>query len=429
MQDDPLMPESQKQNLDIINRSGEHLLRLINDILDMAKIEAGQVQLDNSPFDLSAMVRDVTDMMHVRAEDKKLQLHVEQASHFPRYIIGDVARLRQILINLLGNAVKYTEQGEVYLRLDKKTNKTSHLLIEVEDTGIGIGQEEQQRIFEPFVQLEVHNGRIGTGLGLTITRQFVQIMGGSITLESTPGKGSLFRVELPLIEAKESDIVKIEPTEVSKVIGLAPAQPAYRILIVEDQYENQLLLSRLMEAVGFQTKTAENGMLGVQLFQSWHPHFIWMDRRMPVMDGMEATRRIRELADGKDVKIVAVTASAFADQASEMLAAGMDDYVRKPYRASELYDCLSKHLGVKYLYEQASEPQAWEASLSAQMLDGLPKELLGDLREALESLEPQRINAVIQRIDAHDQSLKKLLIHFVEDFNYPAILQVLQNCK
>jgi CheY-like chemotaxis protein len=184
-----------------------------------------------------------------------------------------------------------------------------------------------------------------------------------------------------------------------------------------------------MEAVGFQTKTAENGMLGVQLFQSWHPHFIWMDRRMPVMDGMEATRRIRELADGKEVKIVAVTASVFAEQASEMLAAGMDDYVRKPYRASELYDCLAKHLGVKYLYEQAPEPQAREAPLSAEMLDGLPRELLGDLKEALESLEPQRIKAVIQRIDAHDQSLMKLLIQLVEEFNYPAILQVLQNCK
>jgi PAS domain S-box-containing protein len=426
MQNDPMLPEGQKHNLNIINRSGEHLLRLLNDILDMAKIEAGQVQLENLPFDLGAMVRDVTDMMRVRAEEKELQLQIDQTSQFPRYIVGDEARLRQILINLMGNAIKFTQQGEVTLHLDTKNNEAAHLRIEVADTGPGITTEEQQRIFEPFVQLGKQSGSKGAGLGLTITHQFVQMMGGNISLESAPGKGSLFKIDLPLVEAKESEIVTMQPAEMSNVIGLAPEQPEYRVLIVEDQYENQLLLAKLMESVGFQIKIAENGMQGVEMFQSWHPHFIWMDRRMPGMDGIEATRHIRELPGGKKVKIVAVTASAFAEQRREMLAAGMDDYVRKPYRAAEIYACLSKQLGVKYLYEGAPEPQEQDMSLTPEMLDDLPMELRCELKVALESLDSERIQAVIQLIAAHDQKVQSVLSYLVASFNYPAILLALQ---
>ncbi|MES9991728.1 MAG: response regulator [Candidatus Thiodiazotropha sp.] len=426
MKNDLSLTDDQKQNLDIINRSGEHLLRLINDILDMAKIEAGQVQLENQPFDLGAVVRDVTDMMRMRAEEKGLQLQVDQSSHFPRYIVGDEARLRQILINLVGNAIKYTQQGEVTLRLGTKNNESAHLMIEVTDTGTGISPDDQKHIFDPFIQLEERSGGTGTGLGLTITRQFVHMMGGIINLKSTPGKGSVFKIELPLVEAKDSDIDNIESMEKSNVKGLAPEQPDYRILIVEDQHENQLLLAKLMESVGFHVKVAENGARGVELFQSWHPHFIWMDRRMPVMDGMEAMLRIRELPEGKQVKIVAVTASAFIDQREEMLAAGMDDYVRKPFRVAEIYDCLSKHLGVKYLYEDNLESQQQDMTLTPEMLNVLPEDLLSDLKEALQSLEPARIEAVIQRIAKQDQTLEKILSYLANNFNYPAILKVLQ---
>jgi PAS domain S-box-containing protein len=426
MRNDPLLPESEQQNVDIINRSGEHLLALINDVLEMAKIESGRLQLENAPLDLGAMIRDITDMMALRAQSKGLQLLLDQASHFPRYIVGDEARLRQILINLLGNAVKFTQQGGVTLRLRAMKNKISHLQIEVEDTGIGMASGDQKRIFEPFVQLGEQGISKGTGLGLTITRQFVQMMGGSINLESTPGKGTLFRIELPLKEAKESDICKPEQIDKGEVVGLAPGQPEYRILIVEDQRDNQLLLSRLMRAVGFQVKLAVNGEQGVQLFQSWYPHFIWMDRRMPVMDGMEATRRIRELPGGKEVKIAAVTASAFAEERNEMLDAGMDDYVRKPYRTSEVYNCLSKHLGVKYIYQGADETQEQEVNLTPEMLTGLPKALCNELVNALESLEKERIEEAIRKVATHDKTLQKKLNQLVENFDYPAILRALQ---
>jgi PAS domain S-box-containing protein len=425
MRREPELTEGQCEKLDIINRSGNHLLTLINDVLEIARIEAGRVQLENSPFDLGAMVRDVTDMMRIRAEDGGLQLLVDQASRFPRYIVGDEARLRQILINLMGNAIKHTQEGGVTLRLGTKKNKATHLLIEVEDSGVGIAPEDQERIFEPFVQLSEHGISKGTGLGLTITRQFVQMMNGNINLESIPGTGSIFRVDLPLNEARESDITQQLQAEMRDVTGLAMGQPKYRILIVEDQKENQLLLYKLLESVGFQVKIAEDGAQGVTLFQSWHPHFIWMDRRMPVLDGVEATRRIRELPGGKEVKIVAVTASAFAEQCNEMLAAGMDDYVRKPFRASEIYDSLAKHLGVKYLYKDVSMAQEQDTSLTPEMLSGLPEALLGELKEALESLDAERIEAVIQKVAKHDQTLQGKLIHFTENFDYPSILRAL----
>ncbi|MET0007606.1 MAG: response regulator [Candidatus Thiodiazotropha sp. 6PLUC4] len=425
MQKDPQLAESQMHYLDIINRSGEHLLHLINDILDVAKIEAGEAKPDNLPFDLGSMVRDITDLMQIRAQEKQLKLHIDQSSEFPHYIVGDEARLRQILINLLSNAIKYTQHGEVTLRLATENDNAAKLLIEVEDTGAGITPEEQQHIFEPFVQLHPHNSNSGTGLGLTITHQFVQMVGGSIALESTPGKGSLFRVNLPLIEAKQSDIVKMTSTEMGNAERLAPGQLEYRILIVEDQLENQSLLVRLMESVGFQVRTADNGAQGVELFLSWHPHFIWMDQRMPVMDGTQATRRIRQLPNGREVKIVAVTASAFADQRREIVAAGMDDYVSKPYRAIEIYDCLSRHLGVKYLYADKPEPQQQSLTLTPEMIKVLPEALLKELREALLNLEPGRIYAAIQQVESYDKTLQQTLSRLAVQFNYPAILQAL----
>lgn len=425
---DAHLPENLRQYLQIINRSGEHLLTLINDVLEMAKIEAGRVQLENAPFDLGAMVRDVTDMMEFRAKEKGLRLLVDQTSEFPRYIVGDEARLRQVLINLVGNAIKFTVQGGVTVRLGTKQNSISHLLIEVEDSGPGISAKDQERIFDPFVQLGEQRDNKGTGLGLTITRQFVHMMGGKIILESTQGKGSLFRVDLPLKEAHESDIVKVDHGSHGSIIGLQPGQPEYRILVVEDQLENQLLLERLMESVGFKVRVVENGKKGVEAFGEWHPHLIWMDRKMPVMDGVEATRRIRALPGGKDVKIVAVTASAFQEQRAEMLDIGMDDFVRKPYRFNEIYDCLSRHLGVRYLREDEPDTGIGEsATLSPDMLLVLPPELRQELASVLETLESDRIADTIRKVRDHDAMLGKVLSHLASGFDYPAILTALKS--
>ncbi len=427
MRRDNLLEDHQKQNLDIINRSGAHLLTLINDVLEMSKIEAGRLHLDIASFDLGAMVRDVADMMEIRAREKNLRLMIDQSSYFPRFINGDEARLRQILINLIGNAVKFTEEGGVTIRLGTRENKTSHLIIEVEDSGPGISVEDQKRLFLPFVQLGKQPGdNKGTGLGLAITRQFVELMEGSIKLESVPGKGALFRVDLPLSEVDEVDMIQPEK-KIGEVAGAVPGQSDFRILIVEDQRENQLLLSQLMQRIGYKAEVAENGEQAVQLFQRWKPHLIWMDRRMPVMDGLEATKLIRALPGGKDVKIIAVTASAFKEQREEMLEAGMEDFVRKPYRFNEIYDCLNRQLGVQYIYVDGDEGQEelLPVALTAEMLEILPLELRGELNDALESLDSDCIRSVIAKVASYDVMLPLTLTRLVEDFDYPTILKVL----
>lgn len=422
MREDAGLSGSQRNHLDIINRSGEHLLHLINDVLEMAKIEAGRVQVESAPFDLGNLVRDVTDMMHVRAQEKGLQLLIDQSSEFPRYIRGDEARLRQVLINLVGNAVKFTDQGGVTVRLG--VTSQHRLLIEVEDSGVGIRPEDQRRIFEPFVQLGESAVQKGTGLGLTITRQFIELMGGSISLESMPGQGSVFRVEMPVDSVDESEVGALRAEMQGEVIGLAPGQPEIRVLIVEDQMENQMLLSGLMQRVGILFRVAENGVQALEMFQSWQPHLIWMDRRMPVMDGMEATRRIRQLPGGDRVKIVAVTASAFLEQREEMLQVGMDGFVRKPYRFGEIYDCLAQQLGVRFTHADGgvSGLIPVDEELSDGMFARLPAAWCEQLRAALESLESERIAEVLARVSAQDAKLGKILGHFVDNFNYPAIL-------
>jgi PAS domain S-box-containing protein len=428
MRREPQVSESQLKNLDIINRSGEHLLRLINDVLEIAKIEAGRTQLVIAPFDLGAMVRDVADMMRMRAQEKGLQLLLDQSSEFPRFIKGDEVRLRQVLVNLTGNAVKFTQSGGITIRLGVRHNARDHLLMEVEDTGPGIAPEDLERLFKPFVQLEEEGRQEGTGLGLALSRQFVDLMGGRINVDSIPGKGSVFRVDLPVELAAVAEIeVRPDAKHAAQVCGLAPGQANYRILIAEDQPDNQHLLVKLMNILGLDPQVAKNGQQCVQIFEEWHPHFIWMDRRMPVMDGAEATRRIRRLPGGTDVKIVALTASAFQEEKQELLDAGMDDFVRKPYRFDEVYDCLARQLGLQYLYQQAesNSVETPREALTPGMLANLPTDLASGLRAALESLDDERIMAAIVTIGAHDARLQKSLERYASEFDYPAILNVL----
>lgn len=424
---DHQLSQGHAKSLDIINRSGEHLLALINDVLEMAKIEAGRLTLDQTPFDLGAMVRDVADMMRLRAEEKGLRLLFDQSSECPRYIRGDEARLRQILVNLVGNAVKFTHEGGVTIRLGVKQNHRKHLVIEVEDSGPGISEADQERIFRPFEQLAEGAEQTGTGLGLSITRQFVDLMDGSITVDSVVGKGSLFRVELPVELASASDIYAAREEE-GEVLGLAPGHPSYRILIAEDQNENAVLLTQLMEAIGLETRVAENGERCVQIFQEWRPDLIWMDRRMPVMDGMEATRRIRQLPHGDAVKIVAVTASAFKEQQSEMLAAGMDDFVRKPYRFDEIYNSLARQLGLQYVYRSdASLAQEAPVIPTSEMALALPLSLRRELIDALERLDSEKIRLLIEQVAAIDDDLAAALSRLANGFNYSAILHILND--
>jgi CheY-like chemotaxis protein len=365
-------------------------------------------------------------MMRWRAKTKDLDLDLEMSSECPRYLKGDESRMRQILINLVGNAVKFTETGGVTIRFGTQSKNGQMLVIEVQDSGPGISEEDQKRLFNPFVQLTEGGEQQGTGLGLTITRQFVELMEGRIGVESAPGKGSLFRVELPIEPTDRSDTITADSKLPGEIVGLAPGQPKYRILIAEDQHENQLLLERLMSVIDMEVKLANNGEQCVKLTREWSPDLIWMDMRMPVMGGEEATRLIRRQPGGEKVKIIAVTASVFKEEQQEILAAGMDDFIRKPFRFGEIYDCLARQLDLKYLYREKAKEAATPTVLSPQMLSALPTELCEELSDALKILDSENIARIIGEITKIDSELGKTLSRMCEYFDYQTILDALE---
>ncbi|MDD2733320.1 MAG: ATP-binding protein [Desulfuromonadaceae bacterium] len=429
LQRDPAISGSRQESLGIIKKSGDHLLGLINDVLDIAKIESGRIELELKPFDLGAMVLDVTDLLSIRAANKGIRLQLDHSSAFPRYIVSDETKLRQILINLISNAIKATGQGSVTVRLCSKHNHAVHLFMEVEDTGCGIALEDQGKLFLPFVQVGPQGGQQGTGLGLAITRQFAELMGGGISVTSSVGQGSTFRVEVAVQPANPEDIPQTS-LELGDVTGLEAGQPGWRVLVVEDQQDNQILLMGLLERAGFQARLAENGAVAVEQFTTWQPHFIWMDRRMPVMDGVEATRRIRALPGGDAVKIAAVTASSFREQDAEMTMAGFDAVVHKPYRPAQLFDCMERLLGARFVRAEAeaaptAHPELSGAALDAA-LDALPESLRQELDEALLLLDSERILQVIGEICRAAPELAAALGERAHNYDYTGIMEAVR---
>lgn len=430
MQKDPSLTPMQRENLNIINNSGRHLLELINDILDMAKIEAGRIVIENSCFDLGLLVRDTIEMMHERAEVKGLELFFDQSSNFPRFVSMDESKLRQVLLNLISNAVKYTKKGSVRVILTAEHAEKSQkctLIFRVEDTGIGISEQDLPLIFNSFVQVGCESDQKGTGLGLPITKEYVELMGGVLEASSEFGRGSIFTAKLPAVKVSAEQVPSAPENHLYNVIGLEAGQPAYRVLIVEDQLENRLLLKNLLLSVGFNVYEAHNGKEGVELFQQVQPHFIWMDRRMPVMDGIEATRIIRSLAGGKEVKIVAVTASVFLEQRQEFLAVGVNDIVNKPYRESEILECMAQQLGVKFIYDTPEPEQTEEkGSVNLVALQALPLPLIEDLKAAVTELDIERCNELIEQIKQIDAPLAMQLFERVHQLDFETLSQWLK---
>jgi signal transduction histidine kinase/DNA-binding NarL/FixJ family response regulator len=422
--------ECRRRDLDIISRSGEHLLSEINDVLDMAKIDAGRIVIETAPLDLRELVYGVMDLMRLRAEEKGLGLSTQQAPGFCQFKQADGEKLRQVLINLVGNAVKYTEHGSVILRVRGQPGADFQhwrLVIEVQDTGVGIASEDRARVFEPFVQAGRLSTQKGTGLGLAITKKYVELMGGMIEIERAPRKGSLFRVEIPVLKA---DAFEMPASGIhrGRIIGLEPGQPEYRILIVEDQTQNWLLLQRLLETAGFQSQVAEDAATGIEKFITWRPHFIWMDWRLPGMDGLETTRRIRELDGGRDVKIVVLSAFAFSEYREEALAAGVDGFLTKPFQAEEMFGYLARLLGVRYAYQEPATEKTTSA-LGQEALAGLPVELRKELADALISLDIERIAGVIGRISEQNAALGSTLSQYGERYAYSSILEALKSSE
>jgi len=428
LKNDPTVSEAQQRTLGIIGRSGDHLLALINNVLDMARIEAGKSAVERAPFDLRAAMRDVAELLRQRAEAKGLTLDLELPEGLPQAVVADERKLRQVVMNLVGNAIKFTSKGGVKLALAIRASQEGErttLVIDVEDSGAGIAVADHQRIFEPFVQLEQKTDQQGTGLGLTITRQFVELMGGTIQVESEPGRGSRFRVELPVEAAADGRVAPAGDSE-GCMSRLEPGQPQCRVLIVEDQPTNALLLRGLLEQAGFQVRVALDGAQGVEAFESWRPHFIWMDWRMPVMDGLEATRRIRALDGGRDVKIAALSASVFKEERDQVLAAGVDDFVAKPVQFSAIYDCMARLLGLRFVPVEGEAGQS--LSLDQAALAAVAPALRTELADALVSLEVKRISGWIRSVAETDPALGRALEQYAGRFQYTAILRALETC-
>ena len=356
------MPDIEKDNAQIIHRSSEHLLGLINDVLEMSKIEAGRATLTLRGFDLHRMLKGLHEMFAIRAESKGIVLRLELAPEVPRYIKSDEGKLRQVLMNLLGNAVKFTEQGHVILRVhpcsppvSESPEDATWLCFAVEDTGPGISQEDQKVLFTPFVQTSAgRESPEGTGLGLPISQQHVRLMGGEIQVSSQVGNGSIFKFALPVEPVLASDLEKPPPTR--RVVGLQPGQPEIRMLLVDDQEVNRRLLAKIFSPLGFELREAANGKQALEIWETWEPHLIWMDMRMPVMDGYEATRRIKATTRGMATIIIALTASALEEDRAVILSEGCDDYIRKPFHEEDLFEAIARHLGVQYVYEELEQP-------------------------------------------------------------------------
>lgn len=435
----PSLTPEQQANLAIIGRSGEHLLGLINDILELSKIEAGRITLQPQVFDLYQLLDGLEEMFRLRAADKGLALVFERAPEVPRWIKTDEGKLRQVLINLLSNAVKFTSVGGIILRVsmpqiaEAGSPKSFHSLhFEVQDTGPGIAPEEVPLVFEPFVQTESgRQSQQGTGLGLPISRKFVQLLGGELTLESKVGQGAIFRFDIATETVTAREVPR--SPRPNRVIGVEPGQPTYRLLVVEDQEASRLLLIKLLTPLGFEVREAENGAQAFALWQEWHPHLIWMDMRMPDMDGYEATRRIKAAPGGEDTIIIALTATAFESDRSRILAEGCDDFVRKPFREAEIYDILAQHLGVRFIYDlaQAEEPTlpvhvGGGHELNPAALAQSSPEWIARLKQATIDADRDLILALIDQIRPHDPVLAEGLVALANNFDHDQILSLIK---
>ncbi len=441
MERDPSISPDQLESLRLIHRSGDHLLVLINDVLDMSKIESGKIAFNPETFDLFYLLEGIEIMFRQRATDKGLFFDLEKSIDVPQHIRTDRGKLRQILFNLLGNAINYTDHGHIVLKVSKidessiansveqlalVENSATWVRFELIDTGIGIDQKDIGLIFNQFFQGSQKTVKSsGTGLGLTISQRFVDVMGGYLHVKSEKGKGSTFWFDLPVQAPDPADIVEAEI--LSRPIGLAPDQPQYRILIIEDHEESRLVLSKLLEAVGFNVKAAVDGKSGIDAVLSFHPDIVLMDIRLPVIDGLTATQRIKTTEIGRTIPVIALTAHAFEQQRLEILAAGCDDIIRKPYEETELFAMLIRYLKVEFLYENDSV-RATSGSITMKrvfdtnLLGKLPHALLDELRSAAIELNCKRALECIEQIRLIDGEIADFFEGLATSFRFEEIV-------
>lgn len=424
----------QQENVSIISRSGEHLLTLINQVLDLSKIEAGRITLNPKNFDLYRLLDDIEDLLGLKASQKGLQLVCDRDPETPRYINTDEMKLRQVLLNLINNAIKFTSSGGVAVgvRPIAVTAPNLELEFEVTDTGAGIAPEDMNSLFEAFVQTATgKEAQEGTGLGLPISRKFVQLMGGDIVVTSAVGRGTTFKFNIQATPSESADVERKLPQR--RAIALAPNQPRYRLLVVDDKPTNRQMLIKLLVPFGFEVQEAANGREAVEIYQQWQADLVFMDMRMPVMDGYEATGQIKSLAGDKSCFVVAVTASVLEEEKAVVQEAGCDDFLRKPFKDGEILEAISRHLGAEFIYEEAAnmaDTSSQSEALTAEDLAAVPPELLTAIEDGMMSiLDIEEIQEVIDTIASHAPAVGHKLETLVRDFRYEEVLNLIEKSK
>jgi len=432
MSRDPTLGMEAKTNLKIIGRSGEHMLALINDVLDMSKIEADRVELNSVTFNLPRLLDHLAVMFRLRAEAKALRFETLVDGESVVYVVADEAKISQVLINLLGNAIKFTKRGQIKLHatLGQRSANGLWLSVRVEDTGSGITDEEQKKLFEPFSQTKGGlNAREGTGLGLAISRRYARLMGGDVTVTSNPGSGSIFQLEIPIERGNARGAIRRSVPR--RVIRIRAGTLLPRILVVDDQIESRDWLMKLLTSIGFSVRGAENGEAAIRNWREWNPRLILMDVHMPVMDGLEATRIIKADPRGKETVIVTLTASAMDDDLRTISQSAADDFLAKPCREDELLEKMGALLNIAYEYEEMSEdesqPLAGVAALSAEGLRQLPLELVEELRNATSSGNKKLLDKLILKVrETEDAGSAQALKELADKYEYDALTRLLE---
>ncbi len=440
---DDSLSEDNRKTVRTIERSGNHLLTLINDILEMSKIEAGQLTSNVESISLLGIAEDMREMMGLKAKQKGLEFELIWDDALPKYVDIDSGKLRQILLNLLSNAVKFTDSGKVMIRFiaseDKDISVSSSLRVEISDTGAGISKEDQEKLFGAFYQSESGRGQQGgTGLGLAISSKFAKFMGGTLTLESERGKGSTFILRLPLDASTNLERIEEAKAEAEgewgglDIVGLklAEGRSVPRVLVVEDQPENRELMERLLGDVGFDLHFAENGREAVREVDDWQPEFVWMDLKMPEMDGDEATRLIRE-KHGKDLPVLALTASALTIDRPALMAGGFTDVLMKPIKSGEIFAAMRDHLGIDY---EVKGGKVAEVTIQNEETGGdafrrlseMPEELRERFLKALDLGDLSAIEGIVEEIRQLDPAIAGSLSDPLANFAFASIAEALR---
>jgi signal transduction histidine kinase len=412
---------------DIILHSGEHLLTLINQVLDLSKVEAGKITVNTKSFDLYRMLQTIEDMFTLKAADQHLQLIFDTDATVPQYIQTDETKLRQVIINLLNNALKFTREGRVSVRITrgrKDGNKAGSAVLnfEVEDSGPGIPQENRESIFEAFSQTQLGmDAQEGTGLGLPISRKFIRLLGGDITVGGEMGRGSIFRFS---INVETINAAQITPDLSNRTVtGLKPGQPQLRVLVVDDRKINRRLLKELLTPLKFELKEATCGEEALTLSLEWLPHLILLDIQSGSDD--ETVKKIKESHEGQCC-LIGMSATSFDKEDEKALAAGCNDFLRKPFKESELFGLMKKHLGLQYCYEEQQsmqqKPKKQEKiTLTPQRLASLPQELNGALKRAVSIVDFDASMEVLSKIKDNDELLAEAIEELVRNYRFDTL--------